>query len=164
MRKNQDHRERRRSVTSPQRSAFKPRTKDNNFLLEVIMSTAKMIFIVALLVGVACTGLVVGVAKAWVETMPSLDLSAFSEQAQTSYIYDKNGDIITDFKGLENRVDATYDELPEYLIKAVVAVEDQRYFEHNGIDIRRLAGVTIGSPTNSSSTQGGGPWRGWASR
>lgn len=146
---------RKHSVTAPQRSPFKPRTKDHNFLLEVVMTTAKLFFVVALLVGVSGTGLLVGVAKAWVETMPALDLSAFDQQAQTSYIYDANGDLITDFKGLENRVDVTYDELPQNLINAVIAVEDQRFWQHNGIDVRRLAGVVIGSFTNSASMQGG---------
>ena len=155
MRDNKNKKEKQHSVTAPQRSAFKPRTKEHNFVLEVIMTTAKLFFIVALIVGVACTGLVVGCAKAWVETMPALDLSAFDEQAQTSYIYDRNGDLITDFKGYENRVEVSYDELPDYLVRAVVAVEDQRFWEHNGIDIRRLAGVFIGSFSNSDALQGG---------
>lgn len=149
-----DERKRRR-VTAPQRSPFKPRTREKNFLLEVVMTTAKLFFVVALLVGIGGSGLLVGVAKAWVETMPALDLSAFDEQAQTSYIYDANGDLITDFKGLENRVDVTYDELPQYLIDAVIAVEDQRFWEHSGIDVRRLAGVVVSSFANSSSIQGG---------
>ena len=147
--------QKKRSVSAPQRSSFKPRTKERNFVLEVIMTTAKLAFIVALLVSVALTGLVVGVAKAWVETMPSLDISAFDEQAQTSYIYDKNGDLITDFKGYENRVEVDYGDLPENLVKAVVAVEDQRFWEHNGVDLRRLAGVIVGSLTNSDALQGG---------
>ena len=137
------------------RSMFKRRTRQRNFVLEVIMTTAKLSFVVALIVGVALSGLLVGVAKAWVETMPALDLGAFDEQAQTSYIYDRNGGLITDFKGLENRVDAEYEELPRNLINAVIAIEDQRFWEHSGIDVRRLAGVVIGSLTNSDSLQGG---------
>jgi len=155
MHSNRSHRENKRSVSAPQRAVFKTRTRERNFVLEVIMTTAKLFFIVMLLVGVACTGLVVGVAKAWVETMPILDLSAFDEQAQTSYIYDKNGDLITDFKGYENRVEVEYSELPQYLVKAVIAIEDQRFWEHNGIDLRRLAGVFVTSFSNSDALQGG---------
>ena len=56
-----------------------------------------------LVLGVACGGLLVGVAKAWVETMPSLDLSKFDEKAQTSFFYDKNGDQKTSIvKGSDN--------------------------------------------------------------
>ena len=139
---------------SGQKSPFKPRTKKPNFILSVILTTAKMMFVVALVVGVALTGALVGVAKAWVETMPVLDLSRFDEQAQTSYIYDKNGDLITDFKGTENRVDATYEEFPQILIDAVVASEDQRFWTHNGIDLRRLFGSLVSNFTSGGS-QGG---------
>lgn len=136
------------------KSPFKPRTKQPNFILSVILTTAKMMFVVALVVGVALTGALVGVAKAWVETMPALDLSRFDEQAQTSYIYDKNGDLITDFKGTENRVDVTYEELPQTLINAVIASEDQRFWSHNGVDLRRLLGSVV-SNLSSGGSQGG---------
>ncbi len=44
---------------------------------------------------------------AWIETALALDLSSFAQQAKTSFIYDKQGILITDFKGTENRIDAT---------------------------------------------------------
>lgn len=145
---------RRKFGAAPQRSPFKPRTRDVSFLLSVIMTTGKMMMLTILLLCVAGGGLLVGVAKAWVETMPSLDLSKFDEKAQTSFFYDKNGDLITSYRASENRIDASYDEVPQYLKDAIVAVEDQRFFEHNGMDVRRLAGVIIGNLTNST-TQGG---------
>ena len=140
--------------SAPQKSAFKPRTKDDNFILSVIMATGKMLMLTILVLCVAGGGMLVGVAKAWVETMPTLDLSKFDEKAQTSFFYDKNGDLITSYRSTENRVDASFEELPQYLIDAVVAVEDQRFWDHNGMDVRRLAGVAIGLLTNSTS-QGG---------
>ena len=140
--------------SAPQKSAFRPRTKDVNFLLSVIMTTGKMLVLTVLVLSVALGGLLVGVAKAWVETMPSLDLSKFDEKAQTSFFYDANGDLITSYRSTENRVDASYDELPRYLLDAIVAVEDQRFWEHNGIDVRRLAGVVIGNLTNTTSAGG----------
>ena len=143
----------RASAVAP--SPFKQRTRPHSFILEVIMTSAKMFFVIALLVGVGLSGLVIGAAKAWVETMPILDLSIFDDTAQTSYIYDGNGDLIMTFKGLENRVDVNYDELPENLINAIIAIEDQRYWSHNGVDMRRLAGVFIGLLTDTDSMQGG---------
>ena len=58
-------------------SLFKPRTKETNFLLSVLMTTIRMLFVLVLLVGVSGTGLVVGIAKAYVDTAPVLDLSQF---------------------------------------------------------------------------------------
>jgi len=65
-------------------SAFKPRTRDGNFLFSVILTTAKMLFIVVLILGVTGTGLLVGVAKAWIETAPALDLTSFNERSSTT--------------------------------------------------------------------------------
>lgn len=135
-------------------SAFKPRNTDGNFLFAVLLTTAKMLFIVVLILGVAGTGLLLGVAKAWVETAPAMDLSAFDAQAKTSFIYDKNGNVITDFKGTENRIDAEWGEIPQNLINAVIAVEDQRFMTHNGVDIKRILGALVTNLLNNNM-QGG---------
>jgi penicillin-binding protein 1A len=135
-------------------SAFKPRTRDGNFLFSVILTTAKMLFVAILIVGITGSGLLVGVAKAWIETAPPLDLTSFDQQAKTSFIYDKNGSLITDFKGTENRIDASWDEIPENLKNAVIAVEDQRFRTHNGVDIKRIMGALVTNLLNDS-VQGG---------
>lgn len=36
----------------------------------------------------------------------------------------------------ENRTPVTYDELPDHLVKALIATEDERYYEHSGVDAR----------------------------
>ncbi len=135
-------------------SAFKPRTSDGNFLFSVILATAKMLFIVILILGITGAGMLVGIAKAWVETSPPLDISAFDQQAKTSFIYDKNGNLITDFKGTENRIEATIDELPKNLINAIIAIEDQRFQSHNGVDVKRIFGALFANIFNDKN-QGG---------
>ena len=57
------------------KSFFKPRHNDNNFVLAVGMTAAKMLLFVVLLLMVSGGGLLLGVAKAWIETAPELDLS-----------------------------------------------------------------------------------------
>ena len=136
-------------------SLFKPRTKETNFLLSVLMTTIRMLFVLVLLVGVSGTGLVVGIAKAYVDTAPVLDLSQFDQQSQTSFIYDRNGNLITDFKGSENRIHASLDEIPERLQNAFIAIEDTRFREHNGVDVKRIVGAFVYNFTGSGSTQGG---------
>lgn len=85
------------------KSFFKPRHNDNNFVLAVGMTAAKMLLFVVLLLMVSGGGLLLGVAKAWIETAPELDLSVFNSQAQTSFIYDKYGTLVTEFSGTENQ-------------------------------------------------------------
>ena len=143
-----------RRKKSPHPSLFKPRTQDPNFLFSVVMTTAKMLFFVVLIIGVSGSGLLLGVAKAWIETAPALDLTAFDSTAKTSFIYDKYGELITDFKGTENRVDVSLDEVPEMLQNAVIAIEDARFETHNGVDIKRIMGAFVTNLLNGSM-QGG---------
>ncbi len=117
------------------------------------MTTVKMLFVV-LLIGVAALGLGIGVGKAWVDTFPMLDLDVLHSQSQTSFIYDKYGELITEYKGSENRIYVELDEVPQNLIDAVVSIEDARFWEHNGIDIKRIGGAFI-STFFRGDTQGG---------
>ncbi len=55
----------------------------------------------------------------------------------------------------ENRTNSSYNDLSDWLIKALVSTEDERYYEHSGIDVRALARVVKGVVTGNSS-QGGG--------
>ncbi|MBQ7242146.1 MAG: PBP1A family penicillin-binding protein [Firmicutes bacterium] len=56
----------------------------------------------------------------------------------TSFVYDKWGNEIDSFHGTENREYATIDEIPDILQKAVVAIEDERFYDHNGVDVKGM--------------------------
>lgn len=56
---------------------------------------------------------------------------------ESSNIYDSKGDLIATI-GTEKRQIVSYDELPQILIDAIIATEDSRFFEHNGLDIPRF--------------------------
>ena len=135
---------------SGKHSIFKPRDVDRNFILSVAVMTAKMLFFVVLLIGVALAGVGVGVAKAWIDTAPALDLDILHSQSQTSFIYDKYGSLITEYKGSENRIYVSLDEVPENLIHAVIAIEDARFYEHNGVDVKRIFGSLLSNLTQGT--------------
>ncbi len=135
-------------------SIFKPRVRKASFLLSVIVNAVRIFFLIAILAGLAGLGAVVGIAKAYVETAPTLDLALLDDQAQTSFIYDADGNLITDYKGTENRVVVSIDQMPTHLQNAFIAVEDARFYTHNGVDIKRIAGALISNIT-SGSNQGG---------
>jgi len=136
------------------KSFFKPRHNETNFVLSVCMTATKMLVVVILLIMISGIGLLLGVAKAWIETTPELDLNVFNSQAQTSFIYDKYGTLITEFTGTENRIYVSLDEVPQNLIDAVIAIEDARFFEHNGVDVKRIVGAFVQNLMNNSM-QGG---------
>ena len=74
---------------------------------------------------------------------------------ESSNIYDSKGDLITTI-GTEKRQIVEYKELPQVLIDAILATEDARFFEHNGIDIPRFLiasyGYFMGEDAGGAST------------
>ena len=69
---------------------------------------------------------------------------------------DKNGEVIATISGEQNRKNVTLDEMPELLPKAFVAIEDKRFYDHKGIDIKRTAYVTIMYAINRGEASSGG--------
>ncbi|HEX4085560.1 MAG TPA: biosynthetic peptidoglycan transglycosylase, partial [Chthoniobacteraceae bacterium] len=62
----------------------------------------------------------------------SFDFSQLSEMESASTIYDRNGNVLSRIF-LENR--DTVDSFPEVMTRAVVAAEDNRFYQHHGIDL-----------------------------
>ena len=56
---------------------------------------------------------------------------------ESSHIYDRNGTLIADV-GTQIRENITYNEISESVIDAFLAVEDSRFFEHDGFDLPRF--------------------------
>ena len=86
------------------RSLFKKRTRRPSFALSVLVNAFRLVLVFILIAGLAGLGAVVGIGKAYVETSPTLDIQKIDEQAQTSFFYDAQGNLITDYKGTENRI------------------------------------------------------------
>ena len=57
-------------------------------------------------------------------------------------IYDKDGKVISELSGSENRKIISLNDMSEYLPKAFVAIEDERFYEHKGVDIKRTLAAT----------------------
>ena len=133
---------------------FKPHDREPSFALGLFLTTAKIFAICLVLVLVAGVGAVFGVAKAYLGTTPELDLVEIGDNDLTSYIYDCNGQLITTYAGVENRDYATIDEIPKHLQQAVVAIEDTRFYSHQGIDFKGLMNAFVGNLTSSSVSGG----------
>ena len=57
-------------------------------------------------------------------------------------VYDIDGNIIAKL-GTQKRESITYDQLPQVLVDAIIATEDSRFFQHNGVDLFRFIKATI---------------------
>ncbi|MDO5300423.1 MAG: transglycosylase domain-containing protein, partial [Clostridia bacterium] len=64
-----------------------------------------------------------------------LDTNRLHGLAQTSSLYDMNGDLMSEVRGTENRTVISLSEVPMHTQMAFIAAEDLRFFDHSGIDI-----------------------------
>ena len=136
------------------RRVFRRRKGSRPFLLSVLFDILKLMLVVLVLGGVAVFGLVMGVAKAYVDTTPALDVSRLTISERTSYIYDCHGNEITTFAGMEYRDWVDISEIPDMLKNALISIEDVRYYKHGGVDFKRLFGAIV-STFRNSRTHGG---------
>ena len=98
----------------------------------------------------ACAILLIGYV---IISAPNIDKDRLYKENST-VLYDKNGNEFARI-GTENREKVTYDDLPQVLIDAIVATEDSRFFQHNGIDIARFTKASMGQLLGRSDAGGG---------
>ena len=73
----------------------------------------------------------------------------------SSQILDMNGNLITNIHATENRTLVTLDKIPANLQNAFIAVEDNRFYEHNGIDPRGIFRAIYSNLTSGEVAEGG---------
>ena len=98
--------------------------------------TIKLSFVAILVFFVIAAGIVVGMLYG----MWGQDFEISEEElkvAGNSILYDSEGNVLAELKGDENRKIIKLEEMAEYLPKAYVAIEDERFYEHDGVDYKR---------------------------
>lgn len=84
-----------------------------------------------------------GYAFAIIKSTPPLDVNAVLTLNQPSSLYDNNGDFMDNLHSDEERYVIESDEIPDTLKNAFISIEDERFYNHRGIDIQRIAGAAI---------------------
>ena len=120
----------------------------NETLKRVLVIIANICLVGFILATLAAAALVVH----YVRSAPELTEEKLTATT-SSKIYDKDGQLITDL-GSERRSNAKTEEIPTDLVNAIVSIEDQRFFNHRGIDVIRIAGAFLNNLT-SGNLQGG---------
>ena len=136
------------------RSIFRPDVRKPNFVISVLVNTVRTLLLIVLIAGVAGLGALVGIAKGYVDTAPELDLVALDTPDQNTEFMDRNRNLLTVYRGTENRIVVPLAAIPQRLRNAFVAVEDARFYSHSGVDLKRIVGAFVANLT-TSGTQGG---------
>lgn len=113
------------------------------------------LFSVALISGVSFFALFGYTYARVAEDLPELDNYPAVELAQTSTVYDATGEVVDELYGVQNRFVVGLDEVSPTLRGAVIAVEDNRFYEHRGIDFQAI-GRAVRENIESLSIKEGG--------
>lgn len=115
------------------RSAPKKKTK------KVGITFIKVFAFSILLIGIIGVATGLGIAKAIIDSAPPLNLEQVVPKGYATIIYDQTGNEIQQLHGEDaNRIYVQLDQIPKHLQDAIVAIEDERFWQHNGIDIQGI--------------------------
>lgn len=114
-------------------------SKTIKFKKMFFVTALKVILVVVLSTGVIGICLGIGAFKGILSSAPDVDPEAVLPQGFATVVYDAKGNELTKLVAANsNRSYEKMDKIPQYLADAFVAIEDKRFYEHNGIDIQGI--------------------------
>lgn len=112
----------------------KRRKRKNSFFMILI----RIFFILIFVCGFAVAGAMLGTYMGIIESTEAINVEDVVPEFYTSFIYDADGNEIDSLHKAENREYISLDAIPKNLQNAVISIEDERFYEHNGIDIKGI--------------------------
>ena len=85
-------------------------------------------------------GSLLGVNLWIISEIPYIESVEYYEPLLTTRIYDRNGDLIDEVYQ-QRRIPVKLDLMPDYIANAAIAVEDKEFYNHRGINLRRILKV-----------------------
>ncbi|MCR5293796.1 MAG: transglycosylase domain-containing protein [Lachnospiraceae bacterium] len=96
------------------------------------------LFLILAAIVLVCA-LAVGVVEGILDGTPDVSTVNIAPSGYATFIYDSDGNQLQKLVASSaNRISVSLDKVPDYLQKAVIAVEDERFYDHNGIDPRGI--------------------------
>ncbi len=132
-----------KKVTNNKNTKKKKRSSWKTFFIVLVM---------VIIIGIgAVTGMVISIAKDAPEIDPTNIESLLN---QTSFILDENGELIEKIQTEEYRTIVEIDKIPVHLQKAFIAIEDERFKEHIGVDPRGIISSLIDNIKAKATVRG----------
>ncbi len=106
------------------------------------MNILKTILIACIIIGFIGGGAAVGFVLSIVKDAEPIDATNLYDLLDvSSFVMDSEGQVIEKIQTNELRIIIDYDEMPDMVRKAFVAIEDERFWSHSGLDIKRIFGA-----------------------
>jgi penicillin-binding protein 1A len=123
-----------------------------------VIRSQRRLFVSLLIVVAAGVWCGAGASAWWIKGVVSglpgaSDVREIAVMAQATTLYDVKGrTAFTIYK--EQRIPVSLDRVSPHLVQAILAVEDQRFYEHGGLDVVRIAGALVQNVRSGRATQG----------
>ena len=106
---------------------------------KLLLAVMNLMVLGILAIGVIGASAGIGVFKGIIDTAPSIENIDVTPTGFSTFVYDLEGNQIGKLIAQDsNRIPVAKDMIPENLAHAFVAIEDERFYEHNGIDIKGI--------------------------
>ena len=130
-------------------------------VVQAVLTILKTLLILLLCVSFLVGGFAGGMLIGYISTTTPLSISDISmtDTVETSFVYDSNGTVIAKLTGSENvdRIYVAYTEVKNtYIDEAIMAIEDERFLEHSGIDVQRIGSAVLSALFNGGTASHGG--------
>jgi penicillin-binding protein 1A len=114
----------------------------------------RLFALLALLSVLGLASFSVGLVTAIAGEIPSLDPSRIHNQTD-GYIYANNGRVLSVLRGSQSRILLRSDQISPLMKQAIVAIEDKRFYEHRGVDLRGILRAVWADARGGRAVQGG---------
>ena len=139
--------------SNSKRDIKKGEKKKNKKINKIILALF-MIFLIAIFIGIIIISAIF--VASFKVSKDEFDINDLVIGESNSYILDAEGNVLANLNGDEKRKIISITEMAEYLPKAYVAIEDERFYEHNGVDFKRTGHAILNFVLRKGSTSFGG--------
>lgn len=100
-------------------------------------------------------GITAGILISFGDEIPNVNKKAPRPIAQTTKVYAADGSWMADFHAEEDRVYTKLDKIPKHIQNAVIAIEDERFYKHSGIDYQGIMRALVSNIKSGGIVEGG---------
>ena len=138
---------------SKKRNSLISRTAMMGKRAHVSLIRVLFVILITICVVIGCTG--IGAFRGLIDNAPDVNDIDISPLGYATFLYDGDGNQLRKLTApSSNRLPVSIDQIPVDLQHAVVAIEDERFYEHNGIDVRGILRAFVKNLSSGNLSEG----------